>query len=1047
MLSDYLSKTKASTGLSRFTTNQPTSTANLKTSAGLYGLAVQSGLQGQADRIMGEKGEEANKLFSGGFISDVFDVLNAAQYGIVGVLKGKGFNEGVKTRQSWSDKDALGEFGIPGMIGGIALDIGCDPLTYIAPWTIAKKIPGVSKGAKALVSKVFGKMGKVAIKTSKGAMDMDVLQGGTKAGRWLAEKFKYQFGHSKVYKDALQRQVRATAKGVRNTMDIIKPIADTPENIKNINKILTRTADNRIVRKSADEIRKLLPADVAKRVISLGDDIDKNGKKLFKLAGMSEDIWLENKGKYIANLYEEFEKKPGIIKQVSKKLGVSGKRLKKAHLTDIVKRKELGEITNAPYLLARTNIELIKDVENITLFNAISKNLATDVATEGFEQLPKTARLFTSATGKKISLMSDIKNINKQLKPTFNTLKKTFSADRKILSEIDSIEKAMVKFGAMRSDEFAKFFQAGQEITKTIPEWRRLGTLPDELVGIGSKVKKFKNFDDLMKSDVGLALEKLDTSGKLERLGFNKVDDFFDYVKNPFKAKPSKVVSEIAEENVQKLIKLQKGIENLSLKATKLKGVDKTSIDDAYRFLEDTIQQATSKKEVISSAIEATKMGELGGKFVPKYISDAINEISRKKGVNEMVIGNIVAGFKFGKVVMNPATHGRNVISNTLLNWWKLGIGPWRIDKYIDGIKELKVKGNIFKKAVAQGMDDATYAANELGEILTKGDALSALKGKNIIQKSMDFFGNIYQGEEKIAKIVAFKEMLRRGMTDEDAWKAAVSATFDYAAVTPFIRKLRTSLFGFPFITFTTKATPVAVETILKHPGRISAFGKIRTAIENQSDIHLTAREKAAEPSWVRDGFYIKLPIKDKEGRSAYFDLTYIMPFGDLVSGDFVDKQISRETGIQEGTAQGLMRKSPFFNFIKEISSNQDFYGNKIWRDGDNETQQLGDLFRHLTKTYSPPLIADQIPGGYQTKGKYIGQRRPTTLARTKMAEGTQQRNLMQEMMRNVGLKIQPVDVDIQESYMEAERKRALQTLLNESGVLKEYQTFYQPKQ
>ncbi|MHA1483119.1 MAG: hypothetical protein ACTSQA_06755, partial [Candidatus Heimdallarchaeaceae archaeon] len=399
---------------------QPTSTANLKTSAGLYNLAVQSGLQGQADRIMGQKGEEAKRIFSGGFISDIFDALNAVQYGVVGVLKGKGFRQGMVSRQSWSDKDALGEFGIPGMIGGIALDIACDPLTYIAPWTIAKKIPGVTKGAKALTTKVFGKMGKVAIKTSKGVKQMDVLQGGTKMGKWVAEKFKYQFGQSKVYKDVIERQVRATAKGVRNTMDIIKPIADTPGKIKNINKILTRATDNSIIRRSADEIRKLLPSDVAERVIKLGNEIDNNGKQLFKLAGMPEDLWLKNRGEYIANLYEEFEKKPGLISKIfsSKKLGVSGKRLKK--------RQKYKEIKNAPYLLARTNIELIKDVENIKLFNAVSKNLATDVATEGFQQLPKTARLFTSATGKKISLMSDIKDINKGLKPTFKALKQTF---------------------------------------------------------------------------------------------------------------------------------------------------------------------------------------------------------------------------------------------------------------------------------------------------------------------------------------------------------------------------------------------------------------------------------------------------------------------------------------------------------------------------------------------------------------------------------------------------------------------------------------------
>ena len=92
-----------------------------------------------------------------------------------------------------------------------------------------------------------------------------------------------------------------------------------------------------------------------------------------------------------------------------------------------------------------------------------------------------------------------------------------------------------------------------------------------------------------------------------------------------------------------------------------------------------------------------------------------------------------------------------------------------------------------------------------------------------------------------------------------------------------------------------------ALETAAKNPGRISAIGKIKQAIEQQSDIQETDEERAAEPPWVKDGFYIKLPIKDKEGRSAYFDLTYILPFGDLISGNFIERGTKLETGFKEG--------------------------------------------------------------------------------------------------------------------------------------------------
>jgi len=193
----------------------------------------------------------------------------------------------------------------------------------------------------------------------------------------------------------------------------------------------------------------------------------------------------------------------------------------------------------------------------------------------------------------------------------------------------------------------------------------------------------------------------------------------------------------------------------------------------------------------------------------------------------------------------------------------------------------------------------------------------------------------------------------------------------------------------------------------------------------------------------VKDGFYIKLPMKDKHGRSAYFDLTYIMPFGDLVSGNFFERATSRETGMPESAATALMKKSPFISFIRDISRNQDFYGDKIWQESASQEQQLGDLMRYATKTMAPPLVADQIPGGHKEDGT---RRQKGILGATTASSENQQRTLMQELLRTVGAKIQPIDVDIQETYMEWEKKKALETLLRERGVLSEFTKTYVPK-
>lgn len=809
----------------------PVKGGNYATSDQLYQLASQNGLQQQADRILRQKGEENKKIFSGGFFSDIFDALNALQYGVVGVLKGKGFAEGVRTRQSWSDKDALGDLGIPGMIGGIALDIASDPLTYIAPWTILKKVPGVTKGISAIGSKIFGKVAEKTIPATAeaAAKTFKAVEGGTETGKWLARKFSYMFGADPVFKEVYERSVKNIAVGDMNISKLVKGVIDIPKEKAAL--LLTKDKTGRFIRKPLEELKNILNPQELTRVSEAYTHLDDLGKQAVDLGLLSKGKYEENLGQYIKNAYEEYEltKSRGVFGFIKQKvLGIKPRK----NLTPEQMAK-LGQIDNPNYLLLKSMVDLSHDVENTKLFNTVAEKFASDIWVEGMAR----------------------------------------------------------------------------------------------------------------------------------------------------KALPT-----------------------------------------------------------------ATSYGALRGKYVPEFIQNYLTEIQRAKTPLEKGLNKIVAGFKYGKVILNPATHARNIASNEVLNWWKLGLGPWRQDIYLDALKNITKGGKWIDEAKTVGYGIDTFAANELKDLLLGPESNKIIgKIKGLGKKIAD----LYQGEENLAKLSAFIYKRKAGLGIEDAWKAAESATFNYAQVTPFIRRVRESLFGFPFITFTYKATPIAVETALKAPGRISVFGKIKTAIEQQTDLKETERERASEPQWIKDGFFIKLPIKDKYGRSSYFDLTYIIPFGDLIAGNFFEKQVSRETGLAEGIVPAMARKSPFFNIVKELTSNQDFYGDKIWKDGDSTEKQLGDLFRHIVKTYSPPLIADQLPGGYIQAGELRGQRRQKGIfkaAGVTAENAEQQRTLMEELLRNVGAKIQPIDVDIQETYMESEKKKALRTLLQEAGIISEFSIPYIPK-
>lgn len=771
----------------------------LDSTSGLKARAQVAGLGDRAAKIT-EPREDQKEIFSGGVISDIFDGLNALQYGVAGVLKGKTFSEGVKTRQSFTDKDALGDKGIPGIIAGLAIDIAIDPLTYISPVSVFKKIPGAVKALDA-TSKAVGK---------------------TRAGDILGRAFIYRFGQDKVYKDIAERSMRNVSVGIENMVEIARPLTKLDP------------ATQRVIAgaRKAGTLSNL-PAEILAKAKPAFDELDALGKQAVEAGLLKPEVYEKNVGTYMRRLYRTYEEPQSIAGKV--KAFFSGKKPLRIDQEPFLKRKDLpeevrqlyGEILEAGYPTAKGLVQLKSAVENAKFFREVATKFGSDIAGSGLEKLPKT--------------------------------------------------------------------------------WR---------------------------------------------------------------------------------------------------------------------------------------LGDLGGKYVPKAIADDINEIVRS---SSGFTKKAVAGFKFGKVILNPATHLRNIYSNFILNNFE-GLSPARVDIYAEALKEMYKKGSLYKEAKAAGLGVDTFAARELKDFLTGPEGLrfgKSLKG------AMDTIANAYEKEELFAKMAQFIYQKRLGKTAEEAARIAERATFNYAQVTPFIRRLRESAFGYPFITFTYKVTPQVAKTLAKKPTKISNIGKAKAAIENLSDKDELARERATEPQWVRDGFYVKLPIKDKNGRSAYLDLSYVLPFGDLVSGQFFERGINRETGLPESIPEAAMNRAPLLNFIGELSKNQDFYGNKIWRDSDSTEKQLGDLFRHVVKTYAPPLIGDQLPGGIQKDGTRrppISQRVVESGTGEVNAGGFQERTAMQEFLRNIGIKVSPVDIEKQESLYDYQIQNALETLLTEHGAAKKFERVYIPK-
>ena len=775
----------------------------LKRPAGLQNIAERAGLGKEAQDIIANRGESPDKYWSGGLISDTFDTLNTLSHGMVGLLKGKGFAEGVKTRESFTKGDTLQADGIAKLIVGVALDIAVDPLTYIAPATVVtklSKIPALAKGARAVSA--AASQNRIA----------DTL------GRGLV----YRFGQDPIYRKMDEDRILSIGRSAENIVNLIRPIAKL----------------SAPVQKQIGEARKLgqlenLPDALKELARPAFDELDKLGKEAVDAGLLSKDVYEENVGTYMARMYRTKEQEGAATKALkalfpSKPMRLDLSRFKARKDIPEEVREAMGEILEAGYPTAKSMVQLKNAIENAKFFKAVSQAFASDELVEGMAKLPVTDRL-----------------------------------------------------------------------------------------------------------------------------------------------------------------------------------------------------------------------GELSGRVVPQPIADSINEIVRAKSNYQKVQGAVVGGFKFSKVILNPATHARNVMSNLMLNYWE-GLNPLTpagAKAYALAAKELTTAGPMYREAKSVGLGLDNFSAAEIKDFLDSS-AVGTLGSR--VKSALDSIANAYQKEEEFAKMAQYIfQRTEKGLSPEDAWQVAERATFNYAKVTPFIRHLREAAYGFPFITFTYKATPQVANTVYKTPTKISNFGKIKNAIENKSDPNELAAERETEPDWIKSGYFIKLPMKDAEGRSAYFDLTYILPFGDLVSGQYLERQPEEGTGLKESVVRSAARKSPFINLATELTNNKDFYGDQIFRLSDPPEAQLKDVFRHILKTYAPPLLADQIPGNYDNKGE---RRKGTIQKRIAGEAGPQTRTFFQEAMKNIGLKINPIDLATQASYSEKDIVHALQTLLEERGIIQKAEIPFVPK-
>lgn len=344
---------------------------------------------------------------------------------------------------------------------------------------------------------------------------------------------------------------------------------------------------------------------------------------------------------------------------------------------------------------------------------------------------------------------------------------------------------------------------------------------------------------------------------------------------------------------------------------------------------------------------------DLWGKYVPRDVwleLKAWQDVS--KASHYMMNKWFMTPWKTAKVVLRPATHIRNTISNMILN--DLGGLPfYRWDRYAQALGELKDKGKYYKEFRNLTGSGGTFTANDVAQL---SDGLRL--GAGTMDKMLMYFDkavqkprSLYNAEEQFFKLAKFIHNRKAGMEAYEAATDAMKWTFNYGEVTRFTARARAT--AVPFFTWQSKVLPLMAESVKKHPLRLGKWVGMYEGLQLANLDRLDMGEEEWDylhkilPEYVADSQFLMLPFRDDKGRLQMLNLTYMIPgFGDI-------------TQIEEDP-WGAVFASPLLNIAGTLTTKTKFSGAPLYYDWEEFSVQASKTFSYVWQQ----LMPSWLPGG-----------------------------------------------------------------------------------
>jgi len=283
------------------------------------------------------------------------------------------------------------------------------------------------------------------------------------------------------------------------------------------------------------------------------------------------------------------------------------------------------------------------------------------------------------------------------------------------------------------------------------------------------------------------------------------------------------------------------------------------------------------------------------------------------------------------------------------------------------------------------------WAGAEITQFLKES---SELKEGNFLTKSsgpirslLDLPGKSYQGIEQFFKLAVFINERKNGKTIKQSAKQAEKSLFNYQKIPPAIRWAKR--WYSPFITFSYKAIPRFAETVIKKPWKIAKYAALMLAVEEITrrmygeSKEEVEREQRVLPDYMRKTIlpgqlsHLRVPIKDKYGRSKYLDLSFILPWGD----------VAEQWGQSHLVGRPLLPNHPLFVTVAEIAFNEIlFTGEELTAKGVDEGSDyfkaLGvQIWRQALPSLAGSYSFNKLMTAYKGERDWAGRDRSLTEA------------------------------------------------------------------